>query len=157
MKVILLKDYSSLGEDGDIIEVRGGYGRNFLIPQKIATLYTEQSLSILNSRKHKIENIKKEKKRNSLDNKSKIEKMIIEFDMQSSETGKLFGSVTPQVISEKLEENGIVLNKKSIEIPKNHIRSVGDYKIKIRLYDGDSVDLKIKITSKSKDLKEETK
>lgn len=150
MKIILLKDVHNLGEEGDVLEVKNGYANNFLIPNKLATLKNASSLARFEKRKQLIEKAKVEKRSLSKSQKEKLESQEISLEMQSGEKGRIYGSVTAQMIVEQVKNVlGIELLKKQVEVPKNHIKSLGVYKLKIRLYENEFANLKISILSKA--------
>ena len=143
MKVILNEDIPNLGEEGDIKNVANGYARNYLLPRKLVMPYTKQNLVILGKRKVFIENKKDEKRKSALDLKGQLESEHLEFSMPAGTSGKLFGSVNPALIAEALEKKGYHIEKKRIEIPDHSIRMIGEYEIKIKLYEQKEAIIKV--------------
>ena len=145
MKVILLKTNEHLGEIGEIINVKPGYARNYLIPQKIATLATKENITYYTQW---IENqkIKEAKSRENLQLLAKqLDKMTLKFSLTAGENDKLFGSVTSQMISEEIENLGYSIDKKEI-ILEDSLKELGNHFVYINL----SEDLKPKVKIKIK-------
>ncbi len=132
MKVILKKNFESLGHAGDIVNVKDGYFRNFLQPRAIAVPYTEggaKQIKMLKTRAQKFADDRKEKL-NYL--KDRIEALEMVFERKTSEAGKLFGSITLADIHRELADKGIDLEKKAIKLD-DHIKLLGEYRIDIEL------------------------
>ncbi len=146
MKVILQKDHPNLGEAGDIKEVADGFARNFLIPQKIAIRADEGSTKAALHQK-KLAEIKKEKKKKSLDGIAQTLKgKEVEVFVKVGENDKLYGSVTHQDVANAIQSTfGIELDKRKIEFPEN-IKSLGQFNIKIKLAEGIQPELKLKVS-----------
>lgn len=142
MKIILLKSYDKLGKVGDIINVKAGFARNYLIPNQIGSPATKQNIKSLESFLRSQE-IKEAKNRTNLEALSKkLNSLTIKFDMQAGEDDKLFGSITSQMVSDELAEQGFTVDKKEINIA-DPIKTLGNYKININL--GYELETKIKI------------
>ena len=150
MKIILNQDVYNLGEEGDVCVVANGYARNFLVPQKMAVLFNKQNSAIFESRKAAIEKRKEEKRFESASLKEKIEAVTLELKVSTGDTGKLFGSVTNANIAEELKKEGIVIERKKIELPDHTIKMVGEFTARVKLYGSESADLKIIIKSDKK-------
>ena len=147
MKIILNQDVYNLGEEGDVCVVANGYARNFLIPQKLASIFNKQNLSVFQSRKTAIEKRKEEKRLTSAGLKEKIEAITLELKVSSGDTGKLFGSVTNAKIAEELKTLGVIVERKKIELPGHTIKMVGEFVAKVKLYGNEIADLKISVLS----------
>ncbi len=148
MKVILNKDAVNLGEEGDICEVADGYGRNYLIPQKIAVPYSRHSLELLNQKRNAIEKRKEQKRLEARSQKEKLEQEELVLERPVGDKGKLYGSVTNATIVEELAKKGIQLEKKRVDVPDNAIKTIGEYTVKVKLYESENAELKIKIEGK---------
>ncbi len=148
MKLILNKDAVNLGEEGDICEVADGYGRNYLIPQKIAVPYNRHNLEILNQKKNAIEKRKEQKRLEARGMKEKLEQEELVLVMPVGDKGKLYGSVTNSTIVEELAKKGIQLEKKRVDVPDGMIKVVGEYTIKVKLYETENAELRLKIEGK---------
>jgi large subunit ribosomal protein L9 len=143
MKVILNQDVIGLGEEGDIKDVASGYARNFLLPKKLAVPHTREFLTALEHKKVSIEKRKSEKRLEAAGLKERLEAQEIRFSVPAGENGKLFGSVNNTNVAVELEKKGFTIEKKRIEIPEHTIRSVGTFKIRIRLYDKEEATVKL--------------
>tara|TARA_S200000501_G_scaffold364084_1_gene395781 strand:- start:228 stop:680 length:453 start_codon:yes stop_codon:yes gene_type:complete len=134
MEIILKKDVEGVGFKDDIITVKNGFGRNFLIPNGSAILATPTAKKIL------AENIKQQvvKDKKIIDDANKMEKKISALELKIKakvgEGVKLFGSVNNINVQKELSENGIEIDKKSIIISSNNIKQLGKYSAKIRLH-----------------------
>lgn len=133
MKVLLREDYKSLGATGEVVKVKDGFARNFLIPQGIAFIATEQN-------QKKYENDLKQKgwrlerdKQNAEELAKKLENVSCTISVQVGEEDKLFGSVTSQNIADSLAEQGFKFEKRKI-ILDEPIKSLGIYSVPIKLH-----------------------
>jgi large subunit ribosomal protein L9 len=143
MKVILNQDVIGLGEEGDIKDVADGYARNFLLPKKLVVPHNKEFLAALEHKRAAIEKRKEEKRLEAASLKERLEAEEIRFSVPAGENGKLFGSVNNTNVAVELEKKGFQIEKKRIEIPEHAIRSVGIYKIRIRLYDKEEATIKL--------------
>ena len=130
MKVILKEDVQNLGQQGDVVEVKPGYARNYLMPQKLATLFTKQQKKSIEEAQI-VEKRKLEREKDQLESVlKKVEDLNLSLKMQSEEDNKLFGSVTKLDIVKLLEENGITIDKKYIDL-SSPIKTLGEHKVNI--------------------------
>ena len=142
MKIILLKSYENLGKVGEVVNVKPGFARNYLIPNKIASLATDQNIKALEVFLKSQEN-KEAKNRVNLEALSKkLNSLTLKFDVQVGEDEKLFGSVTSQMIVDELADKGYTVDKKEIVLEET-IKELGNFKIAINL--GYDLDTKIKV------------
>jgi large subunit ribosomal protein L9 len=145
MKVILNKDLSPLGEEGDIKEVAKGYARNFLFPRGIALPYNERTLSLFEGRREEIERRKIEKRGSAAELKDKLESLTLSLSMPAGPTGKLYGAVTSQTVVDELAKQGYQIERKRIELPAANIKNVGKYKLTVKLYENASAELALEV------------
>ena len=145
MKVILNKDLATLGEEGDVKEVAKGYARNFLFPRGIALPYNEKTIKLFSARKAEIDARKALKRQDAAGLKEKLEALSLSLLMPAGANGKLYGAVTAQTILDELLKNGFQIERKKIEIPGNTIKSVGKYKITIKLYENAAAECSLTI------------
>lgn len=150
MKVILTRDYEKLGSAGDVINVKDGFAKNFLLPNSIAILATPGNIKQMEIVKKSL--IKKEAK--SIDEAKKIAEIIdgsiIKIKVNSSPEGKLYGSITNKDIAERiLAEKKVEIDRKKIDL-EDYIKEVGTYDIEIKLYK--EVKAYIKLHVKSDDV-----
>ena len=133
MEVILKEDIINLGFKDDIVTVKDGYGRNYLIPQKKAVIASESAKKMLaeelRQRAHKLEAIKQEAQALG----EKIDGLHLEIKAKTSKYGVIFGSVTNIQLAEALAEKGFEIDRKIIQI-KKAVKEVGDYEAQVRLH-----------------------
>lgn len=130
MKVILKEDVQNLGQQGDVVEVKSGYARNYLMPQKLAILFTKQQKKSIEEAQ-RVEERKLEREKDQLELVLKqVEDLSLSLKMQSEEDSKLFGSVTKLDIVKLLEKNGITLDKKYVGL-SSPIKTLGEHKVNI--------------------------
>ncbi len=130
MKVILKEDVQNLGQQGDVVEVKPGYARNYLMPQKLAILFTKQQKKSIEEAQ-RVEGRKLEREKDQLESVLKqVEDLSLSLKMQSEEDSKLFGSVTKLDIVKLLEENGITIDKKYVDL-SSPIKTLGEHKVNI--------------------------
>ena len=141
MKVVLLKDIPNLGKKGDIKDVKNGYGRNFLIKNKLAELWTPQIEKRLTAERSNEEKTMATLKNQALILKEKIENLKLVLKTKIGESGQVFGSITPIKIKTELEKRGIKLEKN--QILSKPIKTLGEHQIKIKLLPGIETELKI--------------
>lgn len=135
MDIILKQDYASLGYKNDIITVKDGYGRNFLIPQGIAILATERNRKILaeemRQQAHKAEKIKNEAQEKA----NALEGLTLRIPAKAGTSGKIFGSVnTVQIANAIKEATSLEIDRKQIVINEDAIKELGTYKAKLKLH-----------------------
>lgn len=145
MKVILFEDVPGWGEEGDIIDVKRGYARNYLLPRGLAVICTKASLAVLKERQKAIEKRKAEKRELSRSNKEKIEAMDLQIKVSVGENGKLYGSVSNAVLADELLKAGINIERKRIEIAEHALKALGQYTAKVRLYEDEVAVLKFSV------------
>jgi large subunit ribosomal protein L9 len=133
VKVILREDIARLGDAGEVVEVRPGFARNFLLPQGKAILATESSVKALEHHQRVIaEKVSRERKTLEAE-KARVESVALEVAVQVGEEGKLFGSVTATQIAELLAAKGIQIDRRKIELPEP-IREAGEHRVPLRLH-----------------------
>jgi large subunit ribosomal protein L9 len=145
MKVILNKDLSPLGEEGDVRDVAKGYARNYLFPRKIALPYTERTVKLFEGRREEIEKRKEEKRKDALGLKEKLESLNLEITMTAGANGKLYGAVTGQTVADELAKQGYQIERKRIELAGASFKSVGKYKAVVRLYEGSTAEITVTV------------
>ncbi len=144
MKVILAKDVEGWGTIGDIIEVKRGFARNYLIPKGLAYEATESNIKMIQEvLRQKSRKLEREKQK-ALEIAEKLKGLEIEIKKPVGTTGKLYGSVTTADIAEALKEKGIEVDKKKIML-RSPIRNIGAYNIVIRLHPEVSETIKVHI------------
>ncbi len=132
MKVILKEDVEGLGNAGDIVNVRDGYARNYLIPRGLALRATARNVKALEKQRQMIlQRINKERKRYEAFAR-RLSELTVTIAKRAGEEGKLFGSVTSRDIADALEAMGYEIDRKKIELDEP-IKSLGKYTVKVRL------------------------
>lgn len=132
MKVILLDEVNKLGEKGKLVEVAGGFARNYLIPQKLAVPATKGNLKALSSWKKEEDKKEKRQLKRVADVSEALSKKQFRFKMKEGEAGKVFGSITSQDIAEMVnKEMGVVFDKKWVQL-EEPLRHLGSHIVKVR-------------------------
>ena len=162
MKLLLKEDVRGLGICGDEVDVKDGYGKNFLIPNGQAIVATPKNLKQFNHQKNIVQARLKKVKISAEAQAQKIGKVVCIFKKKAGDNGKIFGAVTTQEISESLRGHGIELDRRKLQL-KEPIKSLGDFEISVRLHPEVTATVKITVAqgeieaAKSpKPLKEET-
>lgn len=150
MKLILTQEVSGLGSPGDIVEVKDGYGRNYLMPRGLATKWTkggEKQIAAIR-RGREVRQIRDLDEANRV--KSELESPTLRVSARAGETGRLFGALTPaDIVSAVKDAGGPAVDKRRIEI-KNPIRSVGHHEVSVRLHPEVSATLRVEVTAAKK-------
>jgi len=142
MKVILKERIEDLGNIGDVIEVKDGYARNFLMPKALALEANPKSLRILEQEKRMKEAAKKKEKEKAVALAKELENISCTVKVKAGEDDRIFGSVTPLDIKRALDSQGIDIDKRNISIEEN-IKTLGIYHALIRLHP--EIETKIKV------------
>ncbi|HCO67256.1 MAG TPA: 50S ribosomal protein L9 [Dysgonomonas sp.] len=146
MQVILKEDVINLGYKDDIVTVKDGYGRNYLIPQGKAVIASESAKKMLaenlKQRAHKLEKIKKDAEALA----AKLEGVSLTIGAKTSSTGTIFGSVTNIQVAEALAKQGFEIDRKIIVI-KDAVKEVGNYKAILKLHKEVSVEIPFEVVS----------
>lgn len=147
MEIILLQDVARLGAKDDIVKVKDGYGRNFLIPQKMAIVATESAKKVLaeniKQRAHKEAKLKAA----ALEIAEQLKNKQVVIGAKTSTTGKIFGSVNTIMLAEAINAKGFEVDRKQITIPEDSIKEVGNYTAKIKLHREVVVELGFEVVS----------
>ncbi len=133
MKIILRKDHEKLGKTGDIVDVKDGYARNFLIPHSIAFAATAGNLKTFEEEKKQRGEREKKDLRQAEKLVTELEKVSLTLQVKVGEDEKLFGSVTSQMIADALKEKGFTLDKRIIELDEP-IKALGIYTVNVKLH-----------------------
>ena len=146
MKIVLLQSVRGLGSPGDIVNVKSGYARNYLIPQDMAVYASKNNVIQIENRIEKAKEIEADRIEKLKVVAEKLNKLSLKFELQSGEEDKLFGSVTNQMVAEQLLENGYTIERKDIII-NEPIKTLGSHYVNIYLHK--DVDAKVKIKVKA--------
>ena len=149
MEVILKEDVANLGYKDDIVHVKDGYGRNFLIPQGKAVIASESArkvlAEVLKQRAHKIAKIKEEAEVLA----EKMKGVSLTIGAKTSSTGTIFGSVTNIQIAEELAKLGFEVDRKIIRIKEDAVKEIGSYNATVRLHKEVSVEIPFEVVSEA--------
>ncbi|MGL4722725.1 MAG: 50S ribosomal protein L9 [Desulfovibrionaceae bacterium] len=133
MKIILLADVEKLGSLGELVIVKKGYGRNYLIPKGLALLASQANIKIFEQQKRKYQIRMEELRSNASDISEKLQGFMLAIPVRSGENNKLYGSVTTHMISDALLEHGFSIDRRKILLD-TPIRTLGDFLVKVRLH-----------------------
>ena len=134
MEIILKQDLKGLGYKNDIVKVKNGYGRNFLIPQRIAVLATDSNKK-MQAEEIKQSSFKEQKLRNEATAMAaKFADVTVKVGAKAGESGKIFGSVTNIQLADALKKAGYDVERKNIEMNEEAIKALGTYTAKVRLF-----------------------
>ena len=146
MEIILKEDVINLGYKGDIVKVKDGYGRNFLIPTKKAVLATESAKKMLaedlKQPAHKLERIKNE----AIELAEKVKDITLSVGAKTSTTGKIFGAVGPIQIADAFEKAGFAVDRKVIVL-KEPVKEIGSYKATLKLHKEVTVEVAFEVVA----------
>lgn len=134
MQVILMEKVVNLGALGDVVKVKDGYARNFLIPQGKAKRVTPENLAMFEARRAELEKAQADKLAAAQALATKLEGLLLQITRKSGVDGRLFGSVTNADIAEALKAQGYSVEKSAIRMPNGLLKQVGDSKIEIALH-----------------------
>lgn len=134
MQVILLEKVANLGELGQVVKVREGYARNFLIPHGKAKRATQSNLAEFEQRRADLERAQAAQLQEAQDKASKLEGLMLQITQKAGVDGKLFGSVTNADISEALKAQGFDIPKAAVRMPQGPIKMIGDHPLKVALH-----------------------
>lgn len=133
-EVILKDDVDNLGAAGDVVDVKPGYARNYLLPQGLALRATEGNLKRLREeRRHKERAVEREREQ-AEELAARLEGRSLTFHVQAAEEGKLFGSVSAQDIEDRLAEDGLTVDRRRIDLAEP-IKELGVYNVEVDLYE----------------------
>lgn len=146
MEIILKEDVINLGYKGDIVKVKDGYGRNFLIPTKKAILATASAKKMLaedlKQRAHKLERLKNE----AIELAEKVKDVTLTVGAKTSTTGKIFGAVGPIQIADAFEKAGYTVDRKVIVL-KDAVKEIGSYKATLKLHKEVTVEVAFEVVA----------
>ena len=148
MEIILKEDVVNVGYKDDIVSVKSGYGRNFLIPQGKAVIASESAKKVLaenqRQRAHKLAKIKQD----AMDLAAKMEGTTLIIGAKTSSTGTIFGSVSNIQVAEELVKKGFEIDRKIIYI-KDSVKEIGSYKAQVRLHKEITVEIPFEVVSEN--------
>ena len=151
MKVILTQDVENLGLLGDTIEVKPGYGRNYLIPQGVALLATGKASKELRHRLQHLEKLREGKIALALEQAEKLKALKLEVTRKAGPGGRLFGSVTNRDLNLLLKENDFELNRRAIQL-NSPIRDTGTHDFSVRIHSEVTVSMQVQVTGEIEEM-----
>lgn len=149
MKVVLTQDFEKLGSLGDVVKVKDGYAKNFLIPNKIALPATQGNLKQMELIKKSVTKREAKNIKEAEEIAERLKDLALTFRVRASQDGKLYGSITAKDIADRiLEERKVEIDKKKIELEDN-IKDLGEHEVEVKLYKG--IRSKVKVMVESED------
>ena len=134
MEVILLEKVAQLGDPGDLVNVKAGYGRNFLIPSGKAVRADEENKAEYEKRKEALLSAEADRKDSAIAQSEKMDSLSVLISAQVSEEGTLYGSIGTREIADALEEKGFAIEKSSVRLPEGVLKEIGVYSVDIELH-----------------------
>ena len=147
MEVILLEKVDNLGNIGDRVKVRSGYGRNFLLPKGKATLATEENIAIFEERRAELERKEAGELAAAEARGAEIQTLSLQLTAKAGVEGKLFGSLGTIDIAEACTEAGVPVERSEVRLPNGPIRTLGEHEIEIHLHADVTVTVRIDVIS----------
>ncbi|MCK9574104.1 MAG: 50S ribosomal protein L9 [Candidatus Omnitrophica bacterium] len=147
MKIIITKDTEKLGKEGDVIEVKEGFARNFLLPRGLAIKATKNSFKEIEELKKRKDKQEEKVKIDALEIKTKIEALSLTITTEAKDTEELYGSITEQQILKALKEEGLALDKGKIALPEP-VKKLGVYNLKVKLHPTVEANLRLWVMKK---------
>ena len=155
MEVILKEDVINLGSKGDVVKVADGYGRNYLLPRKLAMQATEQNKAVIEQMKASAARRSASEKAQAEELTAKLEPVTLSFTRKAGEAGHLFGSVTSSDIAAGLAAQGFEIDRRRI-ILGDPLKSVGEFKVSIKLHREVTAQVKVKVQAEATEEAAET-
>lgn len=134
MEVILLEKVGRLGTVGDRVNVKAGFGRNFLLPQGKAIVANDDNLAAFETRRAELEKAAGERRKVADTRAEKLNEFVVTIGANAGDEGKLFGSVGVRDIAEAITAAGVEVAKSEVKLPEGAIRDVGEYDVDIQLH-----------------------
>ena len=147
MDIILLEKVQNLGDLGDLVKVKPGYARNYLIPQGKATFATEQNKAEFEKRRQELERAAEQRLEGARERAQQLDGMVIEIARKASEEGNLFGSVSTVDIVDAVVSRGATLEKSEIHLTEGALKTLGEHEVAISLHPEVHLNIKIIIVA----------
>lgn len=149
MEIILLERVRNLGDIGDKVNVKAGYGRNFLIPQSKAVPATKDNLVKFQERRAELEKVAAENLAQAKQRAELIEKLNVKISSKSGEEGKLYGSIGTKDIADAITNAGEKVAKSEVRLPNGAIRQTGEHDINLQLHSDVTITIKVNVVAES--------
>lgn len=147
MEVILLEKVAQLGDPGDLVNVKAGYGRNFLIPTGKAVRADDENKAEYEKRKEALLSAEADRKDAALQQAEKMQSLSLTISAQVSEEGTLYGSIGTREIADSLSEQSYEIEKSSVRLPEGVLKEVGEYSVDIELHPEVIVSIALQISA----------
>jgi large subunit ribosomal protein L9 len=147
IQVVLQQDVDKLGKSGDLVRVRPGFARNFLLPRELAVPATSSAVKRIEHDKAVAVAKADKAKKEARDVASKVEAIVVSISVKAGEDGKLFGSVTSKDIEAALKAQGVAVDRKKIQLPEP-IKTVGEHPVTVKLVSDVTATVKVVVTAK---------
>lgn len=145
MQIILMEKITNLGQLGDIVNVKSGFARNYLIPQGKAKRATEQTIAEFQSKRAELEKIQAASLAAAQAIADKLDGLLVQITQKTGSDGKLFGSVTNTNIAEALVAQGFAIERSMIRMPHGQLKQVGDYSLTVTLHSDVSAHITVSV------------
>jgi large subunit ribosomal protein L9 len=145
MQVILMEKVANLGNLGDVVKVKDGFARNFLIPQGKAKRATEANLKAFESRRAELEKAQNEQLAQATERGNKLNGLTVQVAQKAGPDGRLFGSVTNYDVVEALKKHGHEVERAQIRMPQGPLKQIGDYPIQVALHTDVAVTITVSV------------
>ena len=149
MKVILLERIPNLGSLGDVVTVKNGYGRNYLLPSKLAMRVNEANLAEFAARREEYERKQNDDLASAQFRKSKIDGVVFTITAKAGVDGKLFGSVTAMDIANGIKTVDTEIKRSEIALPHGPLKTIGDFEVDVRLHHDVNALVKVSVVSEA--------
>ncbi|WP_181263000.1 50S ribosomal protein L9 [Pseudomonas aeruginosa] len=147
MEVILLEKVANLGNLGDKVNIKGGYARNFLLPQGKATVATAENVAAFEARRAELEKAAAEKKVAAEARAAQLSELVVTLGAHAGDEGKLFGSIGTRDIAEAVSAAGYPLEKAEVRLPNGALRNTGEFDVAVHLHTDVETTLKLIIVA----------
>ena len=147
MEVILLENIGKLGKLGDKVSVKGGFGRNYLVPQGKAVPATAANVTAFEARRAELEQAAADKMAAAQARADQLNDLELSVVAKAGDEGKLFGSIGTRDIAEAISEAGIAVDKSEVRLPEGVIRTIGEFDVAIQLHPEVSANIKLIVVS----------
>jgi large subunit ribosomal protein L9 len=149
MKVLLIRTVSDLGRAGEVVDVAGGYARNYLFPKKLATKATKSAMKSADIYRKRAEEEERQLENAAAALAEKLSSVSISFSKTSDESGHLYGSVTERDIASGLVKSGFEIDRRQVRLPDGHLKSVGEHEVEIILHGDISGKIRVLVEGES--------
>ena len=149
MQVILLENIDKLGNLGDLVDVKAGFARNFLLPQKKAEPATKDNVEAFEARRAELEKIQAEARASAETRASKLEGAVVTIEARAGTEGKLFGSIGTEDIRSAISDAVVAVEKKEIRMPDGPLRNTGEHEISLHLHSDVDVSVVVQVVAEA--------